>query len=106
MARRARLASRDPGWYWLMTGQPAQSQVAAETARGANPKEPGRRRLRGRSALALPSSLARGRRRPAARRAGLTASGHRCCPARLQAWVTSLTSMDPELADLGTYRKK
>jgi hypothetical protein len=21
MARRARLASRDPGWYWLMAGQ-------------------------------------------------------------------------------------
>jgi len=34
-------------------------------------------RLRGRGALALPSSPARGRHRPAARRAGLTASGHR-----------------------------
>jgi len=25
---------------------------------------------------------------------------------RLQAWVTALTPTDPELADLGTYRKR
>ena len=66
-------------------------------------------RLRGRGALALPSSPARGRHRPAARRAGLTASGHRCCPSRLQAWVTALTPLDPRnwqiLVRLGRNKK-
>jgi len=64
-------------------------------------------RLRGRGALALPSSPARGRRRPAARRAGRTGPG-----------VTGAARHDPgpgppprlrripEPADPGTYRKK
>src|ERR1700733_8559464 len=52
--------------------------------------------LRGRSALALPSSYTRGRHRPTACRAGLTAVGQRCCPSRLQAWVTAPTPVVPE----------
>jgi len=56
----------------------------------------GRRPLRGRSALALPSSPARGRHRPAARRTGLTASRQRCCPSSLQVRITVLTPRSPE----------
>ena len=113
-------ASHSPG------GGPAglPAGIVTGTARGTNPTERQMPvRLRGRGALALPSSPARGRHRPAARRAGLTASGHRCRPSRLQAWVTALTPLDPRnwqilvrlgrnkklSADLGTleeYRKE
>lgn len=81
MARRARLASRDP----RQLAQRPVLRVAQVRQMSA---------CVARAPLHSPPRPCKDATGP--QRAGLTTSGHRCCPSRLQDWVTALTSLDPQ----------
>ena len=93
MARQARLASRDPAPV-LADGRTGTSSRSGCVAGGV---------------LALPSSPAQGRHRPAARQAGLNRLGSPVLPVETSGLVTALTPLDPRnwqiLVHLGRNKK-